>query len=78
MWVFIDITIKKNPTNGDEVRVKFEERIFRAVVLGKSREKYSVLLVDIGKKINVYSDDIFESSNDLKIVSVNLLIVLFY
>jgi len=72
------MAIKKNPKYGDKVRVKFDEQIFRAEVISKSEENYCVLLVDMGKEINVCINNIFESTNDLENVSTNLLIVLYY
>lgn len=64
--IFLDIVVKKNPKYEDVVRVKFEDKIFRAKVIGKSEETYLVFLIDIGKQINVSADNIFDISNDLK------------
>jgi len=50
--------------------VKFEEKIFRAKVLDKRGEKYSVLLIDIGKSIDVLDYNIFELPNSLKNVTL--------
>ncbi|XP_026818102.1 uncharacterized protein LOC113557019 isoform X2 [Rhopalosiphum maidis] len=61
-----DIVVKKNLKYKDIVRVKFEEKIFRAKVLDKCGHKYSVFLMDIGKNINVLADDIFELPSTLK------------
>jgi len=49
--------------------VKFEENIFRAEVLEKCGEKYSVFLIDIGKNINVLGSNIYELPNCLKNVT---------
>ncbi|XP_029347622.1 uncharacterized protein LOC100166817 isoform X3 [Acyrthosiphon pisum] len=61
-----DIIVKKNPKYKDIVRVKFEEKIFRAEVLDKCGEKYSVFLIDIGKNIDVLGCNIYELPNSLK------------
>ncbi|XP_022168298.1 uncharacterized protein LOC111032328 isoform X2 [Myzus persicae] len=60
------IILKENPKYKDIVRVKFEEKIFRAQVLGKCERKYSVFLMDIGKIIDVLDNNIFELPNSLK------------
>jgi len=49
--------------------VKFEENIFRAKVLAKCGNKYSVFLMDIGKNIDVLDNNIFELPNSLKNVT---------
>jgi len=54
------------PKYKDIVRVKCEDKIFRAKVLDKCEEKYSVFLIDIGKNINVLADNIFELPSSLK------------
>lgn len=58
--------MKKNPKFGEILKVKYEEKIFRAKVLSKSGKMYTVFLIDIGKNINVSADELFEISNDLK------------
>lgn len=72
----IDAVVKKNPKYKDIVRVKFEDEIFRAEVLEKCGEMYSVFLIDIGKNINVLADNIFELPNNLKNVTLILIFVL--
>lgn len=67
--MYTDIVVKKNPKYGEIVRVKFDDKIFRAKVLGKSSGTYTVFLMDVGKTINVFTDDILVISNDLKNVS---------
>lgn len=52
--------------------MKFDDKIVRAELIGKSCETYNVFLIDIGKHVNVFSDEIFEISNDLKNVSTHL------
>jgi len=49
--------------------VKFEEKMFRAKVLVKCGEKYSVFLIDIGKNIDVLGYNIYELPNSLKNVT---------
>jgi len=46
--------------------VNFEEKMFRAEVLTKCGEKYSVFLIDIGKNIDVLGYNIYELPNSLK------------
>lgn len=65
----LGIILKENPKYKDIVRVKFEEKIFRAQVLGKCERKYSVFLMDIGKIIDVLDNNIFELPNSLKNVT---------
>ncbi|KAL4141977.1 hypothetical protein QTP88_004511 [Uroleucon formosanum] len=61
-----DIIVKKYPKYKDIVRVQFEEKMFRAKVLDKCGEKYSVFLIDIGKNIDVLGYNIYELPNSLK------------
>ncbi|KAE9524914.1 hypothetical protein AGLY_014964 [Aphis glycines] len=61
-----DMVVKETPKYKDIVRVKFEDKIFRAKVLDKCEEKYSVFLIDIGKNINVLAENIFELPSSLK------------
>lgn len=67
-YIFLDIAVKRNVKYEDVVRVKFEGNIFRAKVLDKSEETYTVFLIDIGKQINVSADNIYDIPNDLKTV----------
>uniref|UniRef100_A0A2S2R425 Tudor domain-containing protein n=2 Tax=Sipha flava TaxID=143950 RepID=A0A2S2R425_9HEMI len=61
-----DITIKKNPKRGEILKVKYEEKIFRAKVLDAFGKMYTVFLIDIGKNISVSADEVFEISNESK------------
>lgn len=65
----LDIIVKENPKYKDIVRVKFEENIYRAKVLDKLGNKYSVFLIDLGKNIDVFDSNIFELPNSLKNVT---------
>lgn len=49
--------------------MQFEEKMFRAKVLDKCGEKYSVFLIDIGKNIDVLGYNIYELPNSLKNVT---------
>lgn len=49
--------------------MQFEEKMFRAKVLDKCGEKYSVFLIDIGKNIDVLGYNIYELPNTLKNVT---------
>jgi len=68
----LDIIVKKNPKYKDIVRVKFEEKMFRAEVLEKCGEKYFVFLIDIGKNIDVLGYNIYELPNSIKNVTHSL------
>lgn len=68
-FIFLDLTVRKNPKFEEIVWVKFEDKMSRAKILEKSEKMYTVFLLDIGKSLCVSADNIFEMSNDLKQVS---------
>lgn len=57
------------------VRVRFENKLFRAKILKKSEETYTAFLIDIGRQIEVIARDIYEISDDLKKVSIHLVLI---
>lgn len=67
------MVVKQNPINyGDIIRVQFGGKVFRAQVIDrKSKETYTVFLMDNGKSINVSANSMFEIPEDLKTVSKN-------
>lgn len=69
--LFVDITPKTNLKYGDMVRVKFENKLFRANVVRKSGETYTAFLIDIGRQVEVIAKDIYEISDYLKKVSIH-------
>lgn len=70
-YIILDITVKNNPKYGEILKVKYEDKIFRAKVLNTFGKTYTVFLMDIGKNINVSADEIFEISNELKNVFIH-------
>lgn len=42
------------------------EKLFRAKIIGKSGENFTLFLIDIGKTEIMFADNIFELSDDLK------------
>lgn len=57
------------------VRVKFENKLFRANVLTKSGETYTAFLIDIGRKIEVIATDIYAIPDNLKKVSIHFVLI---
>lgn len=57
------------------VRVKFENKLFRANVFGKSGETYTAFLIDIGRQIEVIARDIYDISDDLKKVNIHFVLI---